>query len=293
MGLFARLRLAAGIILAAILGIAWLWSRWSGPSARLADLEAQASEQVRKSEQQFRGYLPGKSVRLDDLDSDAVALLSGLPGVARVVRDGPEKKPSARIVHLCDARLKLAESLHVAPDSDAFRAHIASADVLQEQQTTVLRCLARHHGVKVIHAEGLADVSAVVWRANVALLKDMLSHEKELEGANANDLVARMRQQRRLTGAAGLVDARGEAKTLPLETRLGGGSNRDAAIVERLLAAGPLAVVVLDGGRDLKEEIRRQGLLVQYLRVEVDGYSFLASPTLPASSGARDSGARP
>jgi hypothetical protein len=271
--LFARLRLFAGIALAALLVGAWLWARWSGPGAGMADLEAQAREQARQSEQQFHAYAPAQRIRLDDLDADAVALLNGLPGVARIVRGGPERKPSARIVQLCHVPLRSALHLRVAPDSNAYRAYLTRIDMLHEQQTAVLRCLARHHGVKAIHAEGLADVSAAVWRANVALLKDMLAHEEDLQAANAEDLLARLRQQCRLTGPVGVVEARGEAKALPLETRAGGGSDRDAAIVERLLAAGPLAVMVLDGSHDLTEEIQRQGLLVQYLRVEMTRYT--------------------
>ncbi len=270
---YARLRLIVGLALAVLLGGAWLWSRWAEPGAGVAGLEAQVREQERQAEQQFRAYAPERSVRLDELDADAVALLSGLPDVARVVRGGPEHKPAARIVQLCNRPLLPAETLRVAPDSDAYRGHLAGIDMLQQQQTAVLRCLARHHGVAAIYAEGLADVSASVWHANVALLKDMLLHEEELQAANANELLSRLRQQRRLTGSVGVLEARGEAKALPLETRPGDGPGRDAAIVKRLLkAAGPLAVVVLDGSHDLTEEIDRQGLLVQYLRVEMAGY---------------------
>jgi hypothetical protein len=274
MGLFARFRLVAAISLAVVFSAAWLWSRWSGASGVVAELEAQAREQARQSEQQFRAYAPARSVRLDDLDADAVALLTGLPGVARVVRDGPEHKPSARIVHLCDAPLQSAEMLRVSPDSDNFRAHLIRNDMLQQQQALLLRCLARHHGVKAIHAEGLADVSARIWRTNVALLKEMLVHERELQAADAEALMIRLRQQRRLAGVVGVLEARGEAQGLPLEARPGSGSDRDPAIVQRLLAAGPLAIVVLDGSQDLTEEIQRQGLLVQYLRVEVTGYGI-------------------
>src|SRR6516164_9543050 len=111
MSLLARVRLAAGIALAVLLAGAWVWSRWSGPSAGVAGLEEQAREQARQLEQQCRAYAPARPVRLDDLDANAVALLEGLPGVARVVRNGPEHKPSVRIVHLCDAPLQRAEGL--------------------------------------------------------------------------------------------------------------------------------------------------------------------------------------
>jgi hypothetical protein len=270
---YTRLRLIVGFALAVLLGGAWLWSHWAEPGTDVAGQEARVREHDRQAEQQVRAYAPERSVRLDDLDADAVALLSGLPGVARVVRAGPEHKPAARIVQLCDSPLLPAQALRAEPDSDAYRGHLATIDMLQQQQAVVFRCLARHHGVKAIYAEGLADVSAAVWHANVALLKDMLLQEEELQAANANELLARMRQQRRLTGSAGVLEARGEAKALPLETRAGNGPGRDAAIVKRLFQAGPLAVVVLDGGHDLTEEIDRQGLLVQYLRVEMVGYT--------------------
>jgi hypothetical protein len=264
MGFFVRLRLIAAVSLALLLGGAWLWSRLSG-SGGVAELE----DVARQSKEHFRAYVPVRPTRLDDLDADAVALLSGLPGVARVVRSGPEHKPSVRIVQLCSAPLPPARMQRAGTDSAAYLDQLARTDALQEQQVTVLRCLARHHGVKAIHAEGLADISAGIWHTNVALLKEMLLHEEELHAAGAVTLLARLRDQMRLAGPVGMLEARAEAKALPLETRPGGGPERDAAIVARLLAAGPLAVAVLDGSHDLTEEIERQGLLVQYLRVEL------------------------
>ncbi len=270
---YARLRILAVLGLAILLGAAWLWSRWAESPTGVAALEAQVREQDRQAEEQFRAYTSAQAARLDDLDADAFALLSGLPGVARVVRAGPEHKPSARVVHFCDVPLLRAEVLRVAPDSDAYRTHVAGIDMLQQQQAIALRCLARYHGVKTIYTEGLADTTASVWHANAMLLKDMLLHEDELQSANANQLLTQLRQQRRLTGSVGILEARSEAKALPLETRPSDGPERDAAIVKRLLHAGPLAVVVLNGAHDLTEEIDRQGLLVQYLRVEMVGYA--------------------
>ena len=71
----------------------------------------------------------------------------------------------------------------------------------------------------------------------------------------------------------GVLEARGQAKSLPLETRPDDGPTATRPSSARLLAAGKLAVIVLDGGHDLSEEIQRQGLLVQYLRVELTRYT--------------------
>jgi hypothetical protein len=277
----ARLRLVAPLILLAACAVAWLWSRWSGPGAGTIDLEAQANEQAKQSEEQFQAYAPASSVRLDDLAADADALLRGVPGVARVVRQGPASKPAMRIVQLCDSPLVPAESLRLQPDSGAYREYLARAEMLHHQQVAFLRCLVRRHGVKAIHTPGLTDVSSSVWRENVALLKGMLVNEPDLlaartagkQASEAGALLARVRSQRLQTGPVGVLEALGEVRALPLEQRPGGGPDREAAIVSRLLAAGPLSVIVLAGRHDLAEEFQRQGLLVQYLRVEMTRYA--------------------
>ena len=82
-----------------------------------------------------------------------------------------------------------------------------------------------------------------------------------------------MRSERLEAGAVGGLEALGEGRALPLESRQGREvAHRDRAIVKRLLAAGPLAVVVLGGGHDLASEVLRQGRNVEYLRVEVTRY---------------------
>jgi hypothetical protein len=186
-----------------------------------------------------------------------------------------------RIIHLCDLHIVPPEALGMERGSAVYRRHLAQPEMVHHQHLAVLRCLARHHGLQTVHAEGLNDDGLQAWRERVALLKGMLADEPTLLAArklgkleaDATELLEQVRSERLEAGAVGVLEALGEGRALPLETRQGGElAQRDRAIVKRLLAAGPLAVVVLGGGHELAGEVARQGRNAEYLRVEVTQY---------------------
>ena len=202
-------------------------------------------------------------------------------GVEKVTRSGPERRPSARIVHLCDYHFVPPEPQGLELDSVAYRLQLARVEQVHHKHLAVLRCLIRCHGMQAVHAEGLNDDGRRAWRERVALLREMLADEPVLLAArqagklaaDADAILEQVRLQRLEAGPAGVVEALGEGRAIPLEAKEGGEvADRDRAIVKRLLAAGPLAVVVLGGGHDLAGEAARQGRRVQYLRVETTRY---------------------
>jgi hypothetical protein len=155
--------------------------------------------------------------------------------------------------------------------------------MLHYQQVTLLRCLVRHHGLKTIHVEGMGDDGRQAWQERIKGLKEMLADEPlhrglvaagKLEQA-ARDALADIRKERLHAGAAGVLEAMGVVRTLPLEpfaVPLKDTAGRDRIIVKRLLGVGPCTVATLGGGDDLSDELERQATGAEYLRVELLKY---------------------
>jgi hypothetical protein len=113
------------------------------------------------------GNKPKYAVRLDDLNTDAITLLYGLPGVARVEVAVKADRPTARIVHMLDLHA-VPRELHAADvraaagrpltDEEVAALHdelLLEVELVRLEHTALLRCLVKHHGLNRILAEGL------------------------------------------------------------------------------------------------------------------------------------------
>jgi hypothetical protein len=257
------------------------------------------------------GYHPKGAVQLDDLGADAAALLRRLPGVARVEVVVKVERPTARLVHLLDwhavPRDLYAADLRAAAgrsltDEEVAALHeelLLQVGLAQEEQMTVLRCLAKHHGLKRVLAEGLTVVGQGSYGALIEALRKAEADRQELRQqleevrllksdkaraleAKVADLLARHRADYRdrflEAGAAGRLLVAGDLpQVLPLDDEallqaarpvLPDGTvradpakvrAREVAQVRAALAAGPCALIVLGGAHNLTDSVRRLG----------------------------------
>jgi hypothetical protein len=130
--------------------------------------------------------------------------------------------------------------------------------------------------VREVYTEGLNDDGLLAWREQITLLRELPARLKSQIGKphpDFDEIMALLLQISREVGAAGTFEAGGDGRALPLEEKEGGEvEERDRAIVKRLLAAGPCALVILGGGHNLTAEVERKGRGAEYLRVEVSRY---------------------
>lgn len=194
---------------------------------------------------------------LDDLRSDAVYILNRCPGVVSVERTVSAEHPRRRIVHILDFHPIAFEDLAAdirdrdptASDADIASKYVALMDSIvpvQISQAKLLSWLARNHGVRRVHFEGMTDA------------------DKPFLAAGSHAL------------AVPVEDADAHRRADPFQGErvvFGGPANdaREAAIVRRLLDAGPLAVVVLGAAHDLSRHLQAVDD-VEYLRVAVEGF---------------------
>jgi hypothetical protein len=172
---------------------------------------------------------------------------------------------------------------------DAFYSeYLGEVRRVQAEQREVLRWLIMHCSVRQVFCEGLTDSDLLVY--------ELIIRQLRLSELDLNDLVdadSPYDATALRIGAAGQLIVAGElAEILPAEDEaayeradpLAGdragpvfddaaNEEREAGIVRKLLAAGPLAVVVLGGAHDLSDQVRRQGGgKCQYIQVMVNGY---------------------
>jgi hypothetical protein len=186
---------------------------------------------------------------LDDLSTNATAILRQLPGVVEVKRSGTSEKPTHRIVHLLDWHFVDRDdyaadlrSLSDGPLSDEeidsrFSDLLDEVELVQEQQLAVLRSLIKLHGLKRIHVEGLTEQDKFIFDAKISALRKvgqqladlrkdnselLADKEPDAETKKIIDGIEQVEQQYRRNllqiGAAGKLLLSGELESvLPLE----------------------------------------------------------------------------
>jgi hypothetical protein len=305
-----------GLALAAFLS----WRHWADQEAArlaIAKLDQGIFQPDRQADAAVAAYRPAIAGRIDDLTADAAAILCQLPGVIRVDVAVPVEKPRQRIIHVRDWPLipgdRFAAQLRAQPflgDDQLdllLDQMLVEVEQVQAEQIVLLRCLALHHGLRAVFAEGLSAADLPAYREEVerqrALTQQLPQwHYESLrlqkghnEQAGRSEAVLHgMLAERRLTllglGAPGRLWAAEQiAEVLPLEVdksrtaegglRLEAGEARARAEgrVQTALQQGPLAVLVLRGDQDLTESIRRlcPGSW-EYLRVTTAHYQEVA-----------------
>lgn len=223
-------------------------------------------------------------VTLDDLASDAVALLSEADGVNLVERLVSVKRPTRRIIHVtdwhtvpkafyaADLRDLSEEPLTDEEIKTAYAFSDAVTKIVQMSQRKLLHWMGAYYGVRSVYVEGVTDHSLPAYLTLVRSIgkrgADMLPPDF---GAAAQAWIAGDIEELRAAEDE-IASERAKAEAVGHLVFDGPANDaREAAIVKRLLAGGPLAVIVLGGDHDLSPHIRKIPDC-EYLRVFVDGY---------------------
>jgi hypothetical protein len=220
-----------------------------------------------------KNYRPKVPIDVKDLAADVVPMLKQLPFVARVERTGPAK-PTSRIIHLRDWQV-VPEELAKVDGGEPFERQNLRVEVVQTEHAAILRCLARHHGLRSVHIEGYAPEGKALMAARIETLQDMAKVEPTATKEE--------RELRLEMGAAVCLVAEGELEeVLPLENQkrldearpvrdgkvVDAAKNeaREKAMIELAKTHGPTAVIVLGG----KHQLAAPG--VEVIRVTTMGY---------------------
>jgi len=186
---------------------------------------------------------------------------------------------------------------------------------VQEQQMAVLRWLITHHGLKRVHIEGLTKLDQGIIEIKIRALQsvgkllselrqensDLLSEqEPDAETAQIIEGIRKVEEKYRRDllqlGAAGRLVLSGDLEgVLPLEDeKVFDAANpvaedgtvtfdqekiaaRQDGQVRLLLEGEPFAVIILGGGHDLSDNVKRlSDGKAEYLRVEVEEWKKLA-----------------
>jgi hypothetical protein len=225
---------------------------------RVDRLQAAVEEQRTISERAVTEYKPRGPGRLDDLTTSADALLRQLHGVVQVDTSVSVARPSARIVQLrdwhhvprdlyaLDARQVYGRDLTEEEIDALHEEHLLQVELVQLQQVALLRCLAKHHGLRRLLVEGMTEQDVPHYPGRIdalreagkqlpalnkqlaevrGLLKDMADREGPERYGKAQaferellDLLGEYRQDVLRVGAAGrLLVAKEIEAVLPLD----------------------------------------------------------------------------
>jgi hypothetical protein len=190
--------------------------------------------------------------------------------------------------------------------------HLLRVELVQLEQAAALRCLAKHRGVRQVLSEGLVEGESAFYKLKASelyavgevLARQLADVRGLVEGAERGgaqhakvqaieaDVLGEVAKHRldvlplgarlRLYGAGQLDDVRplddaallGEAKPAPgRPVDAAAQRARDDFQVKAALASGKASVVLLGGGHDLSDAVRRAGGgAVEYLRITTRQY---------------------
>jgi hypothetical protein len=225
-----------------------------------------------------KNYRPKVPIDVKDLAADVVPMLKQLPFVSRVERTGPAN-PTHRIIHLRDWHF-VPEELAKVDGGEPFERQNLRVEIVQTEHAAILRCLARHHGLRSVHVEGYAPEMQALMAARIETLRDV----EKVELSATKEERELIRQLRLEMGAAVCLVAEGDLEeVLPLENQkrldearpVRGGkvvvdaaknAAREKAMIEVVKAHGPAAVIVLGGKHKLAAPD------VEVIRVTTMGY---------------------
>lgn len=219
--------------------------------------------------------------------SDLPAALAQVEGVARVERAVPPGRPICRIIHIADYHFVPRDDLtaHLRDkDPDVTDAHIdaeyqrmlTKVRRVQANQLRLISWLAKEHGVRVVHLEGLTAANRTHYSGLISLASQGGLDDKMRLGAAGQAIMAGAINDvapAEDEGAYHLADPTAAlAKGGGVLGTIGGPGNdaREESMVRRLAAGGPLVVVVLEAAHDLSRQVKKLDGC-EYLKVYVDG----------------------
>src|SRR5262249_54909097 len=159
------------VLLALVAGVVWFlsWDRadplpsetpsWAVP------LPTRVEQQHKATAEALAKYRPTVTGRIDDLGLSAADLLRQLPGVVSVEVPPATGKPPRRLIQLrawhhvprdrlaAELRSRRGRSLTEAEVDAAYTEHLLQVELVQLEHLALLRCLAKHHGLRRVFAE--------------------------------------------------------------------------------------------------------------------------------------------
>ena len=253
---------------------AFAFRNWSRPladkanpqvsDARLRELRLRSERETAVAVASVEAYHPRVPGRLDDLSFSAEDILRRLPGVLEVERLVAPAMPSRRIVHLrdlhfvprdlfaLDVRQAAGRPLSETEVDRLYEQHLLETDLVQIEQMVLLRCLARHHGLRSIRIEGLTAEKEPLFRQQVEALKGL--EEKQIKDARVQlREVRRLMQEMEVAGKTN-TDRYGTAASIEKELLDLLDQNRPQLLkvgaAGHLLLTGEIdSVLALDDGR--------------------------------------------
>jgi hypothetical protein len=239
--------------------------------ARLARTKAQAESAV-------ENYRPASPIDVNDIAADVVPILKRLPFVTNVERSGPAK-PTHRIIHLRDWHF-VPEDFAKLDSGEPFERQNLRVELVQTEHAAILRCLARHPGLRSVLIEGYTPEMQALMPVRIETLRNMAKIEPKATKEEREEI----RLLRLEMGAAACLVASGElTEVLPLDRQKELGearpvrdgkviedpakyAAREKVMIEMTKAHGPTAVIALGG----KHRLEAPG--VEVIRVTTAGY---------------------
>ena len=201
---------------------------------------------------------------------------------------------------------ELDPTLTEAEIDKRYAQYLNDLEELQLQQVELIRELSKTHGVKRIFYEGVTDENLEACHQSNARVKRLDSLKDEID-ALGNDpeadtirkklesLRAELREESLQLGAIGhLIRSSEIADYLPLEdaatvvaadplgrdgklrSNAAAEKAREDEMAKRLLATGPIAIVVLGGDHDLEDNLKKLLPSVKYQKLQTVKYRELA-----------------
>jgi hypothetical protein len=298
LGAFVVLRSSAPVNLAAI-----------GERITVLEREAEAAGKAQRGV--IDSYAPRVGGDLLRLDAAAVEILRQIPGVADVHTAVTCPKPAHRIIHFRDFHLTprepfaadLAATLRRPLSREEldlrYRELMLQVELVTLELETVLHCVAKHHGVRALLAEGLTPETMRQFKEMTATLRQQDEELNKLLKARADlkaaaedvdralsKVLAEHRRRLLEWGAAGQLAIDQAAAVLPLDDErllqeanpvrpdgtvkldLANLDARHDAQVKTALASGPVAAIVLGASHDLSAAVQKLGAgSTEYIRV--------------------------
>ncbi len=156
----------------------------------------------------------------------------------------------------------------------------------------MLRQLAKH-GIHSVFLEGLTDKKLPAFRKHIATLRGFAKGKQKGETPIEQFMLAEFRNDLLQIGSPGRLMVSGTLRVRAAEDtkayeaanpigkdgrvriNLKANERRESAIVKRLLAGGPVAVVVLGGAHDLSDNLPAS---CEYIRVVTKAYAECIEP---------------
>jgi hypothetical protein len=224
---------------------------------RIAKLQERIDQEKVAAKDAVSRYAPTAPGKIDNLTTPAAELLQSLPFVAAVEVAQRSRRPTCRIFQLRDYHfvprdlfnMEVLALMGRTPSAEEgehlYQEHLLQVELVQAQQTALLRCLAKHHGLKTVHIERLTAEGVPEFKTRIAALKEAEPHQDELRRQLA-DVQALLKQM----ADSGKEGTERYAKAKEIEREFAGLLEQhrlellELGAVARLLVAGELQRVL-------------------------------------------------